>query len=155
MDLSKPYFLGLMLYDFKVGLNAAESAFHINSAFGKDTVSKCTTQDWFVLIPTGDKDVENRLRSGRPFRLDNEQLGQIIKENQQRKSCQLVQALAVSQSTGVAPLREFGFVSNLSKRIPYQPTEALSHRHVKKAVSLLSFRLTKTWHSSVFNGNEK
>ncbi len=38
MDINKPYIRGCMFYDFKFGLNAADSSRRINNAF-KYTVS--------------------------------------------------------------------------------------------------------------------
>ncbi len=41
MDINKPYIRGCMFYDFKFGLNAADSS-RINNTFNKDTVSEPT-----------------------------------------------------------------------------------------------------------------
>lgn len=62
MHLSKPYIPGLILYILKSGQKAAESAGCINRAFDEDTVSECTTQDWFIRSCTGDHDVEDQTR---------------------------------------------------------------------------------------------
>lgn len=74
MEFLKPYIRGLMLQDFKNGLKAADSTLHINSAFGKDTVSERTARDWLARFCTGDHDVENWPRSGRPSGFHDENL---------------------------------------------------------------------------------
>lgn len=55
----------------------------------------------------------------------------------------------------VEHLRALGFVSKLSKWVSHQLTDVQRQRRVEGAVSLLSFRLTKTWVNFIVTGNEK
>lgn len=66
MNLSKPDIQGLMLYNFKIGLAADESASSSNSTLGEDTIYECTAQDLFAHFNTRNHDVEDGPRSARP-----------------------------------------------------------------------------------------
>ena len=78
MELSKQYFCGLLLYDFKSGESATASSRHINGAFGDGTMSERTAQDWFRHFHNGNFYLEDSPQSGRPAQVDNDRLSQLI-----------------------------------------------------------------------------
>ena len=78
MELSKHYFRGLLLYDFKSGESATASSRRINAAFADGTMFERTAQDWFRHFHNGNFDLEDSPRSGRPAQVDNDRLHQLI-----------------------------------------------------------------------------
>lgn len=78
----------------------------------------------------------------------------MAKEKFQQTTQQRVEALRVSQLTMLWRLRAIGFVPKPSKWVPHQLEEAQRQR-LFEATSILSFRRTKTWLSSIVTGEEK
>lgn len=154
MDLSIFNIRGLMLYVLECGLNTAKLARSINNAFVKDSMFEGTAQDWFARFRTGDLEVEDRPRSGRPSGLDDERLRQLGKEHLQQTVPQLAKDLGVSPSTAVQYKRALGFVSK-GEVDPLELTKGQRQRHVEAAVLLLCFRRTKTWLDSIVTREEK
>lgn len=86
-----------MLYEFKTGLKATESARHINSTFGVGTMSEHPLKDWVARFRTGDHDFKDQPRSGRSSELHGEHLCQLIEHDQQQITRQLVEALGYNR----------------------------------------------------------
>lgn len=89
MDLSRPYNRGLIPFDLKSVPKAAESARHIKSGFGEDTVSEPATHEWVAGFCTGDHDLEDRLSSGGPSGHRDECLHQLAGDDLQQSIRQL------------------------------------------------------------------
>lgn len=156
MDLSKPFLRGCMLYDFKSGLKATESAGRINNAFGADTVSERTVREWFVRFRAGDKNLQDKPRSGRPSELSDERLMQLVRAEPQRTTRELAEALGgISNSTVFEHLKAMGFMSKLSKWVPHQLTDGQRQRRCEAALSLLTLKRHQNWLSSIVTGDEK
>lgn len=56
----------LVLYEFKLGHKAAETARNINKIWGPGTANDRTVQRWFEKFRSGYMSLEDRYRSGRP-----------------------------------------------------------------------------------------
>lgn len=156
MTLSKPYLRCCMLYDFKSGLNATESAQRINEAFGEDTVAGRTVREWFSRFRTGDTNLEDKPRSGRPSDFDNDRLRQLVQADPQITTREIAEALGrISNSTVFEHLKTIGFTSKLSKWVPHQLTDAQRKRRCDAAVTLLSISRHNNWFPSIVTGDEK
>lgn len=92
MDLAKPYVRGLMLYDFKERLGAAESLCRFNSEFSDETVSEHLTQDCFARFGTGQHDVEDRPLSGWTSGINDGGQHQLFIDDRKYKTVQLMEA---------------------------------------------------------------
>ena len=71
VEISKELLRLYMYYDFKVGLKAAESHRRLCAAFGEDVVHYNTVQSWFKQFSSGNYDIEDQYRSGRPSEIDD------------------------------------------------------------------------------------
>lgn len=78
-----------MHYDNKGGLDADESASHINSTFVKDTFSERTVQDCLAHVRMGHCLRQRFARSGHPSGIDDESLPKLLKDNLQQTKRQL------------------------------------------------------------------
>ena len=90
MELSKQYFCGLLLYDFKSGKSATASSCCSNAAFGDSMMSECTAQDWFRYFHNGNFNLEDSPLSGRPAQVDSDQLRQLIEAVLKRLKSQIL-----------------------------------------------------------------
>ena len=155
MDISKPFLRNCMLYDFKSGLKATESARRINDAFGSDTISERTVREWFARFRAGDNNLQDKPRSGRPSELNDDRLKRLVKANPQQTTRELAEELGMSNSTVFEHLKAMGFVSKLSKWVPHQLTDAQRQRRCEAVLSLLSFKRHQNWLPSIITGDEK
>ena len=64
----------LLRHYWKKGLSVREAADEINEVEGAGTTSKSSAQRWFSRFESGDLDLEDKPRSGRPTKLNDESL---------------------------------------------------------------------------------
>lgn len=155
INLTRPLVRSFLLYDYKSDMKAAESSRRINDAFGEDTVSERTAQEWFAKFRTGDFSVEDRERSGRPSEVDRDLLCELLKDNPRQTARELGEKLGVHNTNVIRHLHELGMVHKLQQWVPHQLTESNRACRVDIAVSLLSQRPTNAWLDSVVTGDEK
>ncbi|GFX30180.1 histone-lysine N-methyltransferase SETMAR [Trichonephila clavipes] len=69
MDVSKEPIRSYLLYDFKVGLSAAESSSKICPESGDSADNERTDRHWFQKFRSGDLSLFDKARTGRPHAL--------------------------------------------------------------------------------------
>lgn len=155
MNLNKTFIRGCLLYDFKSGLNAAESSRCINAAFGEGTVSERNARFWFQRFHDGNFDLEDRPRAGRPSTVDRDRLQQVVEADPRMTARELAETLGVHNSTVINHLHALGMVSKLQQWVPHNLSEENKQRRAEAATSLLSYRRTNDWLNSIITGDEK
>ena len=130
MELSKQYFCGLLLYDFKSGKSATASSHCINAAFGDDTMSECTAQDWFRHFRNGNFNLEVSPWSGCPAQVDNDRLHQLIEADSWQTMRDLARVLGVHFTTITTHLHQLGKVHKLAQWVPHALTLSGLLRHI-------------------------
>lgn len=144
-----------LLYDLWCGLKPAESAHCITKGTGEDTLSECSTQDWFTRFSFGYHDVEDWFRSGRSSGLDGKRLLQLVKDVSKHTKSHLAEAFggttikcSWAPSSTLLRFQAFEVGTQLL-------TETKRQCHDEGAVSLLWFRRTRTWLNTIVIGEEK
>ena len=74
MMLDKNLIQTILLFEFKMGCKAVETTHNINNAFGPGTANKRTVQWWFKKFCKGDESLEDEECSGRPLKVNKDQL---------------------------------------------------------------------------------
>ena len=80
MDSEKFHIRVVMLLFFKKGENAAKTCKYLCEVYGDNAIDESTVRWWFGRFSTGNFNLEDEHRSGRPSKLDNEVLATKIKE---------------------------------------------------------------------------
>ncbi|XP_067131582.1 histone-lysine N-methyltransferase SETMAR-like [Centruroides vittatus] len=111
-----------MLYEFKHGTNAVQTAEKICQAFGQGSVSTCTTQRWFRKFSSGDESLKDVPREGRPYVINDDELQAAIEEDSAQTCQMLAQRISVNDETVRLHLHSLGKVYKLSKWIAHQLT---------------------------------
>lgn len=124
MSVSNVVIRACLLYEFKLGTNAAEATRKICRAFGQNTVTERTAQNWYRTFRSGDMTLEDQPRSGRPSSLDEEQLKQAIEEDSSLTCQESAERFNVSDETIRRHLHQLGKTWRLSKWVPHQLTDA-------------------------------
>lgn len=123
METNKTLIRGCLLYEYKHGTKAAVAAQKICTAFGDDVVSDRTAQKWFKKFSSGDFNLNDEARSGRPKIINNEDLQQVVEANSSTTCLELAERFNVSDETIRLHLHQLGKTWKLSKWVPHE----LSH----------------------------
>ncbi len=90
-----------MLYEFRQGKNATDAAEKICSVYGQDALSARVCQNWFARFRSGDFDLNDQERSGRPEELETDALQALLDEDPRQSTRDLAELLKVDQATVV------------------------------------------------------
>jgi histone-lysine N-methyltransferase SETMAR len=138
MSHTTPAIRQCLHFGFKLQWNASETAEHIQAAYGKDAVSVRTAQDWFKKFREGKEDLEDALRSGRPFVIADDQLNALIKADPRQSLRDLAAQLGCSYGTVQSHIHALGKVRKLDQWVPHQLTEDNKLQRLTICSSLLS-----------------
>ena len=155
MSLSKPQIRLCLLYDFKAGLNAAESSRRLCDAFGNGTVSERMAQDWFKRFRSGDEGLEDQPRTGRPMIVEDERILQLLQDDPHLTAYDLAEELGVSHQAVVNHMHALGKVYKINQWVPHDLTPYDRQRRSDASTTLLSYRRTSAWLKSIVTGDEK
>ena len=76
--LDKKQIQAVFLFEFKMGLKAADTTCNINNSFGPGIANEYTVQWWFKKFCKGHESLEDEKHSGWPWEVDNKQLRAVI-----------------------------------------------------------------------------
>ena len=113
----------LALYEFKLGHRAAVAARNMHTAFGDDAPKERTVQEWFAKFRSGDVNLEDAPRSGRPSSPIDDLLKELVEANPRRTCADLAEELGVSHNTVWSHLHVMGKAKKLDQWVPHELTE--------------------------------
>ncbi|XP_066907319.1 histone-lysine N-methyltransferase SETMAR-like [Halyomorpha halys] len=128
----------ILLYEFKLGSKAAETARKICSVFGEDVLSERKAQFWFSKFRGGDETLEDEVRSGRPTVVDKEDVRRVVELDPRQSCSEIASQLNISATTAWNYLKELGKVKKLDKWIPHKLSDANMLVRLTTASSLTS-----------------
>src|SRR5436190_2165941 len=70
---------------------------NINSVYGQDSISYSNCREWFQEFEKGDYDVKDKPRSGRPSKVNREELEAVRKRDPSQTQSEIAEQLGVSQ----------------------------------------------------------
>ncbi|XP_076037359.1 histone-lysine N-methyltransferase SETMAR-like [Oratosquilla oratoria] len=103
-----------MLYEYKKSTSAAQATRNICSAYDK-VLNVRTCQRWFIKFSSGNFDIKDSPRSGRPKSIDQEALKGAVEANSKSTSRELVQMFNITHTSIISSLRRLGKVSKLGQ----------------------------------------
>ena len=138
MELSKEDIRLLLLFQQKLGLNAAKAAEKICEAFSDGVCEVCTAQRWFKTFKEeGDRLTDNP-RSGRPIEVDRQAVLEAIEETPSLTTRMLAEDFDCDQKTIVNILHELGKIWKKTRWVPHELTEAQKRKRVNFSQTLLN-----------------
>lgn len=127
-----------LLYDFKNGCKAAESARRIRNVCGEDSVTDGIARFWFRRFKTGNENLEDEPRQGRPLAFEDDELHACLQSNP-RATCETIaELLNCEESTVQKRLHAIGFVNKLDKWVPHRLTPENKFMRLSICTSLLA-----------------
>ena len=137
MEGLKVHISHVMLWEFKQGNNATETAEEICSVYGKDIITDRAVRNWFVKFCSGDTSLKDEPRPGRSSDFDDDALKALLEYNPCQSTQELTDKLNMSQSTICRHLEKMVKVSKLGIWVPHALREKNKADRLSIATSLL------------------
>ena len=99
-----------LLYEYRLGISAAETHRRLCTVFGQNIVSKTTVYGWFNRFMAGNETLEDEPRSGRPPEIDDDELRELVESDPRLTTHELASKLGCGQTTVVNHLAKIGKV---------------------------------------------
>ena len=127
----------LLRHYWKKGLSQRKAADEINEVEGEGTTSKSAAGRWFKRFDVGNFDLEDKPRSGRPTKLDNDDLLAALEDEPSSSAREVATEHGVSHTAVLTHLHQLKFVHKKPRQDPHQLTEAQANKRVEICRQLL------------------
>lgn len=135
--MEKQIFRGILLHEYKLGRKASETTRNINQAWGNDTAKERTVQRWFKQFDSGDFNLDDKQRTGRPSACDDDDLKASVEANPRKTVRNIATELNVSTATISRHLDAIGKVKKMDKWVPHELSEFQQARRMAVCYSLI------------------
>jgi histone-lysine N-methyltransferase SETMAR len=143
-----------ILFHFRSGVSATVATKKICDVYGDVLkVNKC--QRWYRKFSTGDLDLSDGDRSGRPVNFDNDALKTLVETNPKLSIQELANTLQCTWSTVQRHLKEIGKVYREGIWVPHLLSEMNKDQRRTICTSLLSRQKSEPFLHKVVTGDEK
>ena len=109
-----------MLFLYRKGVTVKEALRDVKEVFGEAALAKAACYKWYKKFGSGDFNLDDAPRSGRPSVLDLDVLSAKIEANPMCTIKELEEELGVSHGSVCKGLRTLGMVHKLSKWVPHE-----------------------------------
>lgn len=155
MDTEKTHIRHCILHYFRAGKTSAETHRVICAIEGEHVVSETTCREWFRRFKTGDFDLNDKPRSGRPLETDEEELQALLHENPAQSTRELAAQLGVSQTAVVRHLKALGKVQKAGRWVAHKLSEEAIISRLNICDSLLARHNRKSFLHNIVTGDQK
>ena len=143
-----------MLFLFQRGNSATEATKAICEAYGNVLkLNKC--QRWFRKFQSGDYELSDRRRSGRPVEIDEEMLQSLVESDPRQTIQELSEKLSSSWSAVQEHLQKIGKISRHGIWVPHQLSENNKIQRITICSSLLTRQQNEPFLQRIVTGDEK
>ncbi|XP_065658549.1 histone-lysine N-methyltransferase SETMAR-like [Hydra vulgaris] len=108
-----------LLFALNRGVKATEAAREICAVYGKIAIAERTVRYWFAKFRSGNIDLKDASRSGRPSEFDEKRLNQLLNENARQTTRELAERIGSNKSTVAEHLNSMGKIQKLGAWVPY------------------------------------
>jgi len=108
MESEKLHFRHILLFYFRKGKNAVQARKKLCDVYGEDVMTERQCQNWFAKFRSGNFDVEDAPRSGRPPKADENTIKALVDANRRITTRELAERLNLSNSTVHDHLKRLG-----------------------------------------------
>ncbi|XP_011069255.1 PREDICTED: histone-lysine N-methyltransferase SETMAR-like [Acromyrmex echinatior] len=145
----------VMLFYYKKGKNAAQTCRQICEVYGADVVSERRTQEWFVRFCSGNFDVKDRPRSGRPVIEKVDEILQLVKQDRHVSCQEIANALRINHMTVWSHLKKTGYAKKLDVWVPHELTQRNLIDRISISKTLLKCNEIDPFLKQIITGDEK
>lgn len=152
---TKQHLRELLLYFYKIKKNAAESHRLLVNAYGDHALSEASCRKWFQRFQSGDFDVTDKERSGRPKKFEDEELETLLQDDPCQTLEQLSESLNVAISTVSDRLHAIGMIQKQGNWLPHDLSERQQERRKTTCELLLERHSRHGFLHRIVTGDEK
>ncbi|GFX39242.1 histone-lysine N-methyltransferase SETMAR [Trichonephila clavipes] len=137
MESDKQHFRHILLFYYRKGKNDVQARKKLTDVYGEGVLTVRQCQNWFAKFRSGNFDVEDAPRSGRPVEADKDAIKALVDANRRITTREIGQRLNLSNSTVYDHLKGLGLSSKLDVWVPHVLTERNLCRRIDVCDSLL------------------
>ncbi|GFW22771.1 histone-lysine N-methyltransferase SETMAR [Trichonephila clavipes] len=137
MESDKQHFRHILLFYYRKGKNAVQARKKLTDVYGEGVLTVRQCQNWFAKFRSGNFDVEDAPRSGRPVEADKDAIKALVDANRRITTHEIGLRLNLSNSTVYDHLKGMGLSSKLDVWVPHVLTERNLCRRIDVCDSLL------------------
>ncbi|XP_039762017.1 histone-lysine N-methyltransferase SETMAR-like [Pararge aegeria] len=155
MESNKQHFRHILLFNFRKGKNAVQARKKLTDVYGEGVLTVRQCQNWFAKFRSGNFDVEDAPRSGRPVEADKDAIKALVDANRRITTREIGERLNLSNSTVYGHLKGMDLTSKLDVWVPHVLTERNLCRRVDACDSLLKRLENDPFLKRIITGDEK
>lgn len=152
---SRRHLREVSLYWFNLKKSAAEAHRLLQEAYGEGYVDDSSVRGWFRRFKSGDFDVEDKERSGRPQIFEDQELATLLDEDSCQTQEELAEALGVDRTTISKRLKAMGMIQKQGNWVPYELKLRDVERRFFTCEQLLQRHKRKGFLHRIVTGDEK
>lgn len=145
----------VMLFYYKKGKNGAKTCRKICAVYGEDAITERTVQFWFARFRSGNFDVKDASRSGRPVTEKADEILQMVELDRHASTVDIAQALNIDQKTVWNHLQKSGYKKTLDVWVPHELTQKNLIDRISISEMLLKRNEIDPFLKQVVTGDEK
>jgi [histone H3]-lysine36 N-dimethyltransferase SETMAR len=123
MEMKEVQLRSIILYEFKLGHNATIAVKNICNAMGRDAIKLRKCQMCFKRFRSGNFDIEDLPRSGRPKVIESDEIRVAVEADSKITVRELAQKLNIPPTSVYRHLKELGKVSTCGVWVPHKSSE--------------------------------
>ena len=89
----------------------------------ENSLTERQCRNWFARFRSGDFDLKDALRSGRPTEVDDDKIKAIIENNRRSTTREIAEKLNMSRICVKKHLKQFGYINKLDIWVPHKLNE--------------------------------
>ena len=155
MESEKQHFRHILLFYYRKGKNAVQARKKLSDVYGEDVLTERQCQNWFAKFRSGNFDVEDAPRSGRPVEADEDTIKALIDANRRITTREIAERLNLSNSTVHDHLKRLGLISKLDIWVPHVLSERNLCRRIDVCDLLLKRQENDPFLKRIITGDEK
>lgn len=155
MEMPKDHIRHVLLYEYNKHENATTATKNICEVYGKSIISVSQSQRWFKKFRSGNTNLQDEGRSGRPMELDDDLLTATVEQNPVTTIEKLAKGLDSTKTTIHRHLKRINKVSKLSQRVPHELSANNRKQRIIVCKSLLSRLKLEPFLNRIITGDEK
>jgi len=154
-DLTRRDIRVLLLYEWRLGHRATEAVRNICGAMGVGLVSNRVAQMWFNKFKSGQFDLIDEPRSGRPEKLDNDELLSLVEQEPRLTLMCFAELLGCSHTTVKNHLTQLGKSWRYGVLVPHDLSAAQQKSRAEICSQNLESHRNFDWLTNLLTGDEK
>ncbi|CAH2103465.1 unnamed protein product [Euphydryas editha] len=145
----------VMLFYYKKGKGAAKTCRKICEVYGENAVSERRTQEWFARFRSGNFDVKDAPRSGRPVTEKVDEILQLMEQDRHASCQEIAEALNINHMTVWNHLKRAGYEKKLDIWVLHELMQRNLIDRITISEMLLKRNETEPFLKRIITGDDK